>query len=656
MSVFNPGFGAPNASEGGGATDLSAQTSPNAVVVLSSTGIDAVIPGATTDAAGVLSAADKAKIDAFSGSLSLPDFETHAEASAAAPTGAFLRTAGHGAAGDGGGALYVRAASDPGHGAVLTTQDGAFFDLAERRVTPMMFGASGDGVADDGAALQAFFDYLEPRPHLHGDFSGTWKTTQTLQIRGATGNRYTCGTIAGDAAMEDLVQVIGQGMNFDGTLQLNGVASGSVSDFSNRQIQNGLTLDGAGFCKFDKIRCQSFQRYGVRLETIGNNHINLGDVTGFDCGSPGESVPSATVALTFTARSDNGSIGFGQRSTLTTTGIPDYVKISDIVTIGGRPLIVTDISGNELEVYPYPPASETSGQVICLIGGVVSTFGNDAGLTWIDGITSLRCGTALRAGSLYGCSIGKLHADFCGVGIVLGFSNLSSARRISIEGAYFESTGHHIVHTGSLSASVVIENPNDLDFDKVTRLIYHDSTDTPVQTELPGTTIVADTIYTRTAQLGYGRTPSVMTLSNRPDKNRFHSVRNSYVVQLDYEEGLDRLYGLNTVEVYLFGTGANNQPTGAITIEPTADEIARGVTIGGATALNVPDSPYPVFVFLRYDTSTLRWQVNMTELTPPITPNAAITGPSGGGTVDSQARTAINAILTTLRDQGLVTS
>ncbi|MBY8974414.1 hypothetical protein KHP62_01260 [Rhodobacteraceae bacterium NNCM2] len=654
MSVFNTGFGAPNASEGGGATDLSVQTTAGAVVVLSSTGADAVVPAATASKAGVLTAADKVKLDSLSGSLSLPDFETFAEAAAASPTGNFLRTAGYGSAGDGGGALYVRVTADPGHAGVLTTADGAFFELAEQRVTPAMFAAVGDGATDDGEALQAFFDYLETRPHIHGDFTGDWLTARTIRIRGGIGNRYTCGNIIGGAAMENLVEVIGQGLNFDGTLQLNGVASGSVSEFANRQIQNGLTLDGAGFSKFDKIRCQSFQRYGVRLETAGNNHINLGDVTGFDCGSPGESVPSATVALPFTARSDNTSIGFGQRSTLSTTGIPDYVKVSDIVTVGGRPLIVMEITGDDMVVYPRPPAGVTSGQIICLIGGVVSTFGNDAGLTWIDGITSLRCGSALRAGSLYGASIGKLHADFCGAAIVLGFSNLSSARRISIEGAYFESTEHHIIHTGSLSASVVIENPYDLDFDKVTRLIYHDNTDTPVQTELPGTTIVSDTIYTRTAQLGFGRTSSVMTLSNRPDANRLHSARNSYVVQLDYDESLDRLYGLNTVELFLFGSGDNNQPTGTITIEPTEEEIARGVTIDGGTGLNVPIGDHPVFVFLRYVAAEREWTVNLMEIAPRAQPSAAIAGPSGGGTVDSQSRAAINAILAALREQGLV--
>ncbi|MEM7239212.1 MAG: hypothetical protein AAF501_15510, partial [Pseudomonadota bacterium] len=294
MSVFNPGFGAPNASEGGGSTDLTAQASPGAVVVLSSTGIDAVIPGASPATAGVLTAADKVKLDSLSGELSLPDFATFTDAAAAAPTGSFLRTAGRNAPGDRGGALYVRVPSDPGHAGTLTASDGAFFDLAMQRVTPVMFGAAGDGSTDDAAPLQAFFDYLETRPEVLGDFSGSWLTTQPLTARGGLGNRYVCGEIIGSAQMESLLTVIGKRQNFDGTLRLTGVSSGSLTTFSNRLIQNGLSIEDAGFSKFDKIDCQTFQRYGVRIEAQGNNHINLGDVTGLDCGSPGEVVPTAT--------------------------------------------------------------------------------------------------------------------------------------------------------------------------------------------------------------------------------------------------------------------------------------------------------------------------------------------------------------------------
>ncbi|MEM8793714.1 MAG: hypothetical protein AAGE80_19015 [Pseudomonadota bacterium] len=653
MSVFNPGFGAPNASEGGGSTDLTAVSNANSVLVLSSSGIDAVIPGASATNAGVLTAADKSRLDALSGELSLPDFATVAEAAASTPTGDFLRTAGYAASGDGGAALYVRVASDPGHPAALQVADGSFFDLAVQRVTPVMFGAVGDGASDDAVPLQAFFDYLETRPGLLGDFTGSWATSQTIFIRGANTSRYTCGQLIGLAAMESLLVIEDQGKNFDGTLRLTGVGAGSLFQFSNRSIQYGLTLDGAGFSKFDKIVCEGFQRYGVRLESLGNNHINLGDVYGIDCGSVGPNLPDASFAMTFTAREDNGEIGFEQRSTLTVTNLPSFIRRSDIVEVAGRPLLVTAVNGNELEVYPRPPDGANSGTIECFQGGVISTLGNDAGLSWVESLTSIRVGTSLRVGALYGLTCGKFHCDFAGVGIQVGFSPLSSGRRIAIEGAYFETTRHHIVHTGSFAAAVLIETPNELDFAKVTRLTFHDLNDNPVRPELSGTTIVGSSIITPGIQRAFGGTSSVTQVSNRPNESRFVTSVGSSVILLDYDEDIDRLYGMSTAELFLFGNGANNQPTQSITIEPTADELARGVTINGQASFNVPSGPNPLYMFLRHRRNSKNWVLNYHEIGVPE-PGAAIGNPSGGGTVDTQARSAINAILATLRDQRLL--
>lgn len=67
----------------------------------------------------------------------------------------FLRTDGYNSPGDGGGAGYIRVATEPTHAGKIQSQDGAWWEIAGKRLNPNQFGAIGNGVADDAAAVAA---------------------------------------------------------------------------------------------------------------------------------------------------------------------------------------------------------------------------------------------------------------------------------------------------------------------------------------------------------------------------------------------------------------------------------------------------------------------------------------------------------------------
>lgn len=97
------------------------------------------------------------------------DFASHADAAGSTIPSEklFLRTAGYTEPGDNGGALYKKADSEPTHGGKLQSTDGAWWELAERVVSPEMFGAVGDGVADDDAKITGLTAYGRARGALH---------------------------------------------------------------------------------------------------------------------------------------------------------------------------------------------------------------------------------------------------------------------------------------------------------------------------------------------------------------------------------------------------------------------------------------------------------------------------------------------------------
>lgn len=92
-------------------------------------------------------------------------FETRSDAMAATIPAAMsvIETCGYASAGDGGGARYRRAASEPSHMGKFQSADGAWWELYERVISVRAFGAKGDAVSDDAPYFQRAYDYLKSK-------------------------------------------------------------------------------------------------------------------------------------------------------------------------------------------------------------------------------------------------------------------------------------------------------------------------------------------------------------------------------------------------------------------------------------------------------------------------------------------------------------
>ncbi|HUF56149.1 MAG TPA: glycosyl hydrolase family 28-related protein [Thermohalobaculum sp.] len=74
-----------------------------------------------------------------------------------------VATEGHAWPGDGGGGLYERAAFEPAHAGRVRSADGVWWELVSDRLNVRQFGARGDGLTDDTAAIQAGIARVEER-------------------------------------------------------------------------------------------------------------------------------------------------------------------------------------------------------------------------------------------------------------------------------------------------------------------------------------------------------------------------------------------------------------------------------------------------------------------------------------------------------------
>lgn len=74
-----------------------------------------------------------------------------------------VATEGYAWPGDGGGGLYERAAFEPAHAGRVRSADGVWWELVSDRLNVRQFGARGDGLTDDTAAIQAGIARIEER-------------------------------------------------------------------------------------------------------------------------------------------------------------------------------------------------------------------------------------------------------------------------------------------------------------------------------------------------------------------------------------------------------------------------------------------------------------------------------------------------------------
>nr|WP_278520666.1 hypothetical protein [Brucella anthropi] len=192
-----------------------------------------------------------------------------------------LRTAGYYNAGDGGGALYKRALSQPSHAAKIQSLDGAWWELTEDCPDVRMFGAKGDGIASDSFAFQAAYDFMKEK----GDGKATVSPT-AIYYRVDT-------TIVFDNTINFTLSGIGSPLIMDvstdgsNTFNVgNGVHTQNKCIFENLKIwgketpQNGTAISAsyAGLLRFNNVNIYRHAGFGIDADncwTMGARHSSV---------------------------------------------------------------------------------------------------------------------------------------------------------------------------------------------------------------------------------------------------------------------------------------------------------------------------------------------------------------------------------------------
>lgn len=201
-----------------------------------------------------------------------------------------VRTAGYYEAGDGGGHMKVRIATpSPAKAWHKQSADGAWWEIKATEISPLFFGAYGDGVADDGEALNDVGDYirylltqspatifLAINVYLTG---GYYKTTTSVNWTGLQSWNlvFHGGVILGHCTGKAVVDVTGwRGPRFDGL-----AIWGDETNRPARGIQMARPT-ASGFCgswKMDHVMIDGYFSdtafYGYGFEGVLMDHMQV---------------------------------------------------------------------------------------------------------------------------------------------------------------------------------------------------------------------------------------------------------------------------------------------------------------------------------------------------------------------------------------------
>ncbi len=133
--------------------------------------------------------------DAARGVLGIADYATRSEAMAATIIASqdYVRTAGYASVGDGGGALFKRAVSEPTHEGKFQSADGAWWEIEESILFPEQFGAMSGGAQVD---VRAGLDRLKT-------------TSSALGVKWVLRKHYNIGTAGTPFSLENCLGMVG---------------------------------------------------------------------------------------------------------------------------------------------------------------------------------------------------------------------------------------------------------------------------------------------------------------------------------------------------------------------------------------------------------------------------------------------------------------
>jgi hypothetical protein len=460
-------------------------------------------------------------------------------------------------------------------------------------VSAQDFGAVGDGVTDDTAAIQAFFSYISATKVNFATCNGSFAISSGVTL-GPASVLIPTTYISGDAdfialnAIDTMLTIrfcgnTNDALVWDGKINCTGVVGTS---YASRTCRVGVSVYATARARFGGIRNRYFSQSGLDVDSAlgNNNETDFGFVQAYNCGS-GQG--SGDLTATYSNPVDSGSSGsIGQRTIIDVDVLPPTNTVSNVtVMINGKMYYVytIDTVNSKLEVYPWVDSTVPTGSLVYYFGGAVCIKGSDSGILKFQGIDALNCGHGLFVSSLYGPVVSALVAQSCGSGLTVGATPSAAQVTTTVTGYYCEGNEIDLFRVSRTNLGLTIGGTYGFAYSKVQNTDAARLSSNELNVGVSGS-LNTIAIFDRGQLLTFEKPINNETITsidvNKPYTNLIFKDDSQNIALTEFDADKNAAFGYNSAAVTYLGTGAGNAPTGAFVFTAPA-----GTTVnGGATA------------------------------------------------------------------------
>jgi len=485
------------------------------------------------------------------------------------------------------------------------------------------FGAVGDGVANDTAAVQAFFNYIAANDvgtaYCNGKFlisSGVYYGDGATQVATLRIEGYADFIAAN--AIDTLVDFRSSAnLIWDGAVKALGIGGTS---YASRTCRVGIRVGGSSLtvssarAKFGTLRANFFYDTGLSVETY-STLTDFGNVRAGYCGS-GKTGFSLTSNWSNPVNSGSSN-SVGQRTVIDVTTLPPTnLETPIIVNISGQPyyVISVDTVNSKLTLFPWVDSTLASGSLIYMFGGGVHVKGSDAGICGFNQIDSTGCGFGLWTTALYGVIVDRIVSQNCGAGFAYGFDYNASNVGFTLNGYYAETndfdlikvTGSFIAGGTNIHGGVIITDYENNYAKWASCAAPRDSGNELFEPGLSSNQVIVISAGMSHEYLTPGNNwqETSSTYSLFPTNTPTHKIfqRDNWTINLQTpKDDLNRLFGYGFDTLTIIGaTNTNGNPTGTFTFNAPV-----GYTVNGGASAAFAGFTGPAVFQIYYQISTL---------------------------------------------------